>query len=116
MTQTSTSQDNRDIDEEITRLIHSKMSSIDFMSEHLSLEKESILERITRLLEDGVIQGRISSDKSRFFRSDVKRPTTSDGTNEEAAAVDELISKLPVNKVTGPKCNKGYIGRKFSTR
>lgn len=116
MTQTSTSQGGRDIDEEIIRLIHSKMSSIDFMSEHLNLEKEAVLERIARLLEDGVIQGRISSDNSRFFRSDVKKATKSDGSVEETAAIDEIISKLPVNEVTGPKCNKGHIGRKFSTR
>ena len=115
MTQVSTSTADRDIAEEIARLIQSKMSSIESISERLDLEKDTVLEHIAELLEGDVIQGRLSSDNSRFFRSDVKQATGSDGSPEEMAAIDEIVSKLPVNEVAGPKCNKGHIGRKFQT-
>ena len=116
MTQVPTSQDNTDIDSQLIHFIQCKMSLIEMMSERLDMEKEIVLDHIKELVKDGKIHGRVSSDNSRFFRSDVKMPTKSDGSIEDAAAIDDLISKLPINQVTGPKCNKGHIGRKMHTR
>ncbi|MHA1936033.1 MAG: hypothetical protein ACW97A_12205 [Candidatus Thorarchaeota archaeon] len=115
MIQEPTFQDDTDIDSQLIHFIQCKMSLIEIMSERLDLEKEIVLDHIQKLLEEGKVHGRVSSDNSRFFRSDVKMPTKSDGSIEDTAVIDELISKLPTNQVTGPKCNKGHIGRKIHT-
>jgi hypothetical protein len=48
------------------------MSSIEMMSERLDLEKGLVLDHIQKLVEEGKVHGRISSDNSRFFKSDFK--------------------------------------------
>ena len=56
----------------IIDLVESNISSVDMISETLQLNPEEIRSILERLSEDGRIKGHLTSDGSRFFKSDTK--------------------------------------------
>ena len=70
----------------INLVFEHNVSAIVTMSEKLKVEPEVVIELINELVSEGKLQGTITEDESRFFRSDAK---VSD------APVIERVDKLP---------------------
>ena len=56
----------------VNLVIEHNVSAIITMSEKLKIEPEAVIEMINELLSEGKLQGTISEDGARFFRSDAK--------------------------------------------
>jgi hypothetical protein len=56
----------------IIDLVESNVSSVDMISETLQLQPEEIRDILVRLSEEGRIKGHLTTDGSRFFKSNTK--------------------------------------------
>jgi hypothetical protein len=64
---------NRTIEEELINLVNYEgYSSILFISERLDIDQDTILRLIQKLRDTGELQGTLSDDNTRFFKSDAK--------------------------------------------
>ena len=61
------------LEEKLENLVNYEgYSSILFISERLDVNQETVLELLQKLIDAGKIQGTLSSDNTRFFKSEVK--------------------------------------------
>jgi hypothetical protein len=68
-----TMMNNRTIEEELVNLINYEgYSSVLFMSERLDVDEDTIIDLLQKLLDAGELQGYISTDNERFYKSEVK--------------------------------------------
>ncbi|MDF1539332.1 MAG: hypothetical protein P1Q69_10570 [Candidatus Thorarchaeota archaeon] len=100
MTLDTTLQDKSKIKEEISHLISTNFSAIGLIAEHLDISEEAVSTLITELVESGTINGGISPDGLRFYRSDVKMPAISEEPVEEIQE-DESIKFLIPKAILG---------------
>jgi hypothetical protein len=56
----------------LVELVERNVSSIDLLSSQIGIAPEEIRRMLIELVEEGTLSGRLTSDGSRFYRSDVK--------------------------------------------
>ena len=79
-----TMMNNRTVEEELVNLVNYEgYSSILFISERLDVNQDTVLELIQKLMDSGELQGTLSEDNTRFFKSDVKISTAPALPNHE---------------------------------
>ncbi|MBD3408276.1 MAG: hypothetical protein GF411_19290 [Candidatus Lokiarchaeota archaeon] len=83
-----------DKDKLVNLIKTSSMSSIDIMSERLEISVEETLALIHEAIDEGLIQGTITEDESRFYRTDI------DESSEPSSQKEIEILKIssPVGK------------------
>jgi len=59
-------------DKLVNLIVEHNVSAIITMSEKLKIEPETVIESINELISEGKLQGTITEDEKRFFRSDAK--------------------------------------------
>ena len=59
-------------DELIDLVMNQNVSGIQILADRLKISTEEVIELINELLEDGKLNGTLTEDGSRFFKSDVK--------------------------------------------
>ena len=84
---------NTTIEEELINLVNYEgYSSLLFISERLDVDKDTVLELIQKLRDTGELQGTLSDDNTRFFKSDVKISAAPALPNNEATFTVEKPS------------------------
>ncbi len=59
-------------DELVALVMNENVSAIQILEDRLSIPSEEVVELIKELLEDGKLNGTLTEDSTRFFKSDVK--------------------------------------------
>ncbi|MFW9850708.1 MAG: hypothetical protein ACFFF4_16390 [Candidatus Thorarchaeota archaeon] len=68
----TTSNQKVEIEDPIVEAIEKyKMSSIAMIASQLDMEEESVIDRIQELLSTGLLNGSLSEDQARFYRTDI---------------------------------------------
>ena len=75
--------DNAKLKDQIIKLIESNMSAIPLIAEQLEIDEMLVRALILEAVEEGLINGHLSPDETRFYRSDIKMPTASAVSIEE---------------------------------
>ncbi len=83
------------IKEEIVHLISNNFSAINLIAEHLDTSEEIVTTIITELVESDTVNGGISPDGLRFYRSDVKMSAVSEEPVEEEQKDDTIKYLIP---------------------
>ncbi len=83
MVQDLAAQDIAHLKERVIELIEKNMSAIPLIAEHLDSEESVVRDLIIEAVNEGKLNGHLSPDELRFYRSDVKMPTTTGEIEEE---------------------------------
>jgi hypothetical protein len=84
---------NTTIEEELVNLINYEgYSSVLFISERLDVDQDTVIELLQKLVNAGELQGFMSSDNTRFYKSEVKISTAPALPNHEPIVTVEKPS------------------------
>lgn len=83
MVQDLAAQDSAHLKERVIELIEKNMSAIPIIAEQLDCEDSVVRNMIIEAVEEGKLHGHLSPDELRFYRTDVKMPTSTGEIQEE---------------------------------
>ncbi len=70
--------------QDLLTLVNEKhISAVQIMANRLGIEEDQVRNLLTQLIEEGLLDGHITEDGSRFFRSNVKVEITPESVEEE---------------------------------
>lgn len=89
--------DNAKLKDQIVKLIENNISAIPLIAEQLEIDEVLVRTLILEAVEEGQINGHLSPDEIRFYRSDIKMPTAQSSSIEEyeiPSAPSMLVQKV----------------------
>lgn len=70
--------------EDLVTLVNEKhISAVQIMANRLGIEEDEVRNLLTQLIEEGLLDGHITEDGSRFYRSNVEVEVTPESVEEE---------------------------------
>ena len=75
--------DDAELKDLVLNLIENNMSSISLIAEQLEIDEDLVRALVIDAVDDGRLSGHLSPDETRFYRTDIKMPTTSSSPKEE---------------------------------
>ena len=89
---------NRTVEEELVNLVNYEgYSSVLFISERLDIDQTTVIDLLQKLMDAGELQGSISSDNTRFYKSEVRLSTAPALPNQEPiVSVEKPSLKLGI--------------------
>lgn len=74
---------NAELKEQVLKLIENNVSAIALIAEQLDIDETHVKALILEAVEEDQISGHFNPDETRFYRSDIRMPTTSAAPEEE---------------------------------